>query len=58
MKEKGQQVIKIIIGVVIVLLLYLIALNGRYEYLANNYVLDKWKMEIRIAEMDNLPDAK
>ncbi|NDW19428.1 hypothetical protein D0T53_10980 [Dysgonomonas sp. 216] len=36
-------------------ILYLLALNGRYDRLANEVVLDKWKKEVIRIGSDELP---
>lgn len=57
MKEnfKIKDLYKWIVLVVAVVFLYLFALNGRYEYMSGEAVLDKWKKEVVRAGTSELP---
>lgn len=54
-KIKPYVLFKCVILIVVVILLYLFALNGRYEYMTGEAVLDKWKKEVVRAGSDELP---
>lgn len=43
-KTKFEITAKVVFGVLLLIILYLYALNGRYT-VGDNYVFDKWKME-------------
>ena len=45
-KDIFRYSVKVIFGVLMIILLFLIALNGRYENMGNGFVLDKWKKEV------------
>lgn len=54
-KSKNDLLLKVGIFVVAVFILFLFALNGRYERLHDGYVLDKWKKEVNLVGSDELP---
>lgn len=54
-----KQNIKYILGflftIYVCVMIYLFALNGRYERVANGIVLDKWKKELLKGGSEHLP---
>lgn len=50
--------LKVLIGLLLGVLLILFALNGRYEIIANGWVIDKWKKEAIHVGTDELPFKK
>lgn len=46
---------KLAVLVIVVVFMYLFALNGRYEYMTSEAVLDKWKKEVIRAGSKELP---
>ncbi len=44
--EKLKSVGKIVAGLILLFILYLFTLNGRYLRMDNNLVLDKWKRQV------------
>jgi len=51
-----NQIIKYVFAVVVIVILYLIALNGRYESVGNGYViLDKWQKQTFVIGSTEFP---
>lgn len=50
-----ERILKTVFAIIIVIILYLFVLNGRYEYMTGEAVLDKWKKEVIRAGTDELP---
>lgn len=48
-------ILKIGFGIYLVFILFMIALNGRYESLSNGYILDKWKCEVYHIGTEEMP---
>lgn len=55
---KANLILKFIIGIFLSVILYLFALNGRYERLSDALILDKWKKEVVLIGTDELPIKK
>lgn len=51
-------ILKIAMIAIAIIILYLIALNGRYERLDKYIVIDKWKKEVIQCGTDELPFKK
>lgn len=50
-----ELVAKILFGVLLLIILFLIALNGRYTSLGNNRILDKWKRQVNYIGYSEIP---
>lgn len=50
-----ELVARIVFGVALLIILFLIALNGRYTTLGNNSVLDKWKRQVNYIGYSEIP---
>lgn len=55
MKIENRSLLKAAAFVILLFVLFLFALNGRYESLGNGYVLDKWKKEVNHIGTKELP---
>lgn len=54
MKRNSEHIFKIIGALLLLLILYLIALNGRYEEI-NGSVFDKWRNKVYLVGSDEIP---
>lgn len=45
--KKVSQTIKVLFLILVLILAFLFALNGRYMMIDDDYYLDKWKKEVR-----------
>jgi len=54
-KTRWKEIIQMLLSILLVILIYIISINGRYENLTNGYVLDKWKKEVYHIGTEEMP---